>query len=98
MATSIGPGSAMRRPRFMARRRTDPLCLFDGEAERAIPVAARRILLEPGDARQMQVVKLLAGARKLAALVDQFARLVPLLRAHRFEDVVVERRQRAEFR
>ena len=46
----------------------------------------------------MQVVKLLAGAGELAALIDQLACLRPLLGAHRFEDVIVEGRQRAEFR
>src|ERR1700710_269205 len=66
--------------------------------ERAVPVLAGRVVLEVRDARQMQVIELLAGAGELAALLDQFARLVPLLAAQRLEDVIVKGEQGAEFR
>src|SRR5713226_1161795 len=50
-------------------------------AKCAVPIGTGGMGFKPRNARKLQVVHFLAGAGELAALVDQLARLLPLLRA-----------------
>src|SRR5258708_1300918 len=72
--------------------------LFRDRSKRAVPLRPRRVLLEQLDARKVQIVELLAGAGKFSALLDQFARLVPLLRTQRLKNMFVKSEHGAEFR
>ena len=71
--------------------------LFQNRPESSIPFRARRIGFEIADAGEVQVIKLLAGARQFAALANQGARLGPLLMMERGKDMFVEGDQGAEF-
>src|SRR3954466_8778332 len=71
--------------------------LLQDRPKGAVPFRARRMLLIIADARQMQVIKLLADARQTPRLGNQLLGDAPVLLADGLEDRSIKNRRRRDF-